>query len=284
MDIQTSAINFSSRTTALPLRKGRQCPRGLCHRLHLDSDTFTRTPFDVNNDLKRIRLREKINEGRTSEVYTTNFSEYVVRITRGMAFAPKALTAIDDPNGLTVAEDQYGFTKLMKHIKGEPLYGKKWIIDKAMPFKQYMNTFEKILNLPDETFAQYIRDVINIRQKGYDIDEINPNNFLLDGKQIRIVDLEEKPNIEPQILLRDFDPFVDKYHLIRMFRRMDQKDIQAFAEKIKYFYNKLIGIAQQEGHTLSIEEPKDNGFAKRSHLINYLYYQNWDMITKLIKP
>lgn len=283
MNIQTCAVNFSSRTTALPLRKGRQCSRGLFHRLHLGSDTFTQTSFDVNKDLKKVRLKEKINEGRTSEVYTTNFSEYVVRITRGMAFAPKALTAIDDPNGLTVAEDQYGFTKLMKHIKGEPLYGKGWIIYKARPVKQYMNTFEKILDLPDETFAQYIRDVINIRKKGYDIDEINPNNFLLDGKQIRIVDLEEKPNIEPQILLRDFDPFVDKYHLIRMFQKMNLEDIQAFAEKIKYFYNRIMRIAEQEGHSLSIEEPKDDGFAKKRHLINYLYYRDWDMIKRLTK-
>lgn len=282
MNIQINPINFSCKTTPTHM-KPKSPANAWIHRLFNSKDTFTRTNFDINNDLKKVRLKEKINEGRTSEVYKTNFSGYVVRIIRGMYFEPKVLTPINDPNGLTIAEDEYGFIKLMKYIKGEPLYNKGWIIDHEMPVKQYMNTFEKIINLPNKTFAQYIQNVINIRKNGYDIDEINPNNFLLDGDRIRIVDLEKNPNTKPQILLRDFNPFVNKYHLVLLLRKMTLEDIYAFSEKIKYFYNKIINVAQQEGYNLNIEELCDDSYAKREHLINYLYHKNWDMIKRLIK-
>ncbi len=282
MDIKINTVNFSCKT--IPTRLKPKSPANAWVRRFFNSnDTFKRTTFDVNKDLKKVRLKEKINEGRTSEVYKTNFIGYVIRIIRGTYFEPKALTPIDDPNGLTIAEDAYGFTKLMKHIKGEPLYGKGWIIDHEIPVKQYMDAFEQILNLPNKTFAQYIQDVINIRKNGYDIDEINPNNFLLDGKRIRIIDLEKKTGTKPQIMLRDFDPFVNKYHLVRLLRKMTLEDIYAFSEKIKYFYNKIINVAQQEGYDLNIEKTCDDGYAKREHLINYLYYKDWDIIKKLTK-
>lgn len=282
MDIQINSINFSCRTNILSAANRRQRMTKFVNKFYTTSNTFTRTTFNIDKDLKKIRLREKINEGRHAEVYSTNYDGYVVRLLKGKALRPHTLIRSEDPNGLILAEDQNHEIKLMKFIKGEPLYGKGWDIQNAISKTQYMREFERIQSLPDETFAQYIREVIKIRQNGYNIDDVNPNNFLLEGQSIGIVDLDDMPDIRPNIYLQDFDPLVNRYHLLKILSTMNRKEILKFSDKIKNFYDRIIRIAESLGYNIYIQKINE-GFANTHCLINYLYYKNWGMIAKLLK-
>ncbi len=280
MDVQFNTVNFACRIHSAHFEP-RKLVNNWFYKICCPKDTFTRTTFDINNDLKKVRLRKKINEGRSAEVFSTNFNGYVLRILRGIKFKPKTLTPFDDPNGLTVAADKLNTTQLMKFIEGEPLFGKDWYHSRTMSKKAYMKEFEKIRNLPDETFAEYMRDIVRIRKNGYDIDDINPNNFLLDGKRIRIVDLEKKDRT-PKIYLTDFDPLVNRHQLVGMFKKMSLKELDSFSDVIKHFYDRLVRIALREGHDIGIPKTEDDGFALKSYLINYLYYKNLDRVKELV--
>jgi len=253
----------------------------------LGVDTFVRTTFDIKKDLKDIRLKEKINEGRSREVYTTNFDGIVVGLAHGMKFKPKELKECDDPNGLILAKDDSGYVCLMKYIQGEPLYGKDWKVFCIKGKTHYMDNFDMILNLPDETFAEYIRNVIKIRKSGYNIDTINPNNYILKDNHIGIVDLE-KCDINPIITLNDFDPFINNAHLLKVLTQMNNEEIIEFANKIRTFYTRMRKIAAREGYNLSKPSPLpyerhiDNAkaylyckqFKKLKNLINYWHNQS----------
>lgn len=245
-------------------------------------DTFIRTTFNIDKDLKKVQLKERINFGRHADVYSTNFDGYVVRLIYGTKFNAKLLKKVNDPNGLVLAADSKNNIQLMKFVKGEPLYGNHWIGDNPISKKQYFKEFKKIKNLPDRTFAEYIRDIIEIRNNGYDIDDFNPNNFLLDGEHIGIVDLAKDSSIRPHIKLDDFNPFVDKNRLTGIMQTMTKIELHYFAGEIRKFYDRLINIANSEGYPISIPKTNDNGYAYRTHIINYLYYENWAMIKKLI--
>ena len=282
MNIQPISLNFYVKTDALK-PKTQTGFRGRTSVPVQTCDVFVKSKTDVLKNIKNIKLKEKINSGNEAEVYKTNFDGYVVRLTRGVKFSSKKLSAVDDPNGLVIASDQYGHIQLMKYIKGEPLYGNGWSVHEAISLNKYKEEFNKIQSLPDETFAEYMREIINIRKNGYDTDPVNPNNFLLNGKHIGIVDLEKSPNIEPELNFNDIDPLVNTYQLRRLLKTMPEKERYKLANNIKTFCDRMITISQKEGYSLSIPNYNKDGFPKDSHLISYLYYQNWNFINKLVR-
>lgn len=281
MDIKVNSVNFGCKTSSLQLRRSK-CITNWFRSKVLHADTFTRTTFDVNRDLKKVRLKEKINEGRSAEVYSTNYDECVVRLAWGKKFRPKELKAADDPNGLILAEDEDGFVQLMKFVKGEPLYGKSWKILDTVSKKKYLKEFRKIKSLPDKTFAEYMREITKIRRNGYDIDDINPNNFILDGEHIGIVDLKKSEGVVPSLTVEDFNPLVNRFQLMRILKTMSPKEMHLFADEIKDFYDRIIGLALNHGYDLKMRKIDSNDIAYRMYLVNYLYYKDWAKIEELM--
>ena len=279
MDVKINPINFSCRMRTVQMKPRSRFVSWFYQRCNY-KDTFIRTTFNIDKDLKKVQLKEQINGGRHADVYSTNFDGYVVRLIYGTKFDSKLLNKVEDPNGLILAADSENNIQLMKFVKGEPLYGNHWIGDNPISKKKYFKEFKKIKNLPDRTFAEYIRNIMQIRKNGYNIDNVNPNNFLLDGEHIGIVDLEKDFNIRPQLNLNDFDPLVNKNRLVGIISTMTHQELHYFAGEIRKFYDRLINIASDEGYTISVSKTKDN-CAYKMHIINYLYYENWAMINKL---
>jgi len=288
MNIQIDTINFGCKTNLLRLRSNKPIINRLYSKF-TQSDTFTRTTFDINKDLGKVRLKEKINEGRSAEVYSTNFEGYVIRLIKNKKFKPKALRVVNDPNGLTIAADNSDTMQLMKRVEGEPLYGKGWDICETIPKEEYMTQFETIRQLPDDTFKEYIQNIIKIRENGYDIDYVNPNNYLLHNNHIGIVDLEMNsldsngsPIKDVYFSINDFNPLINRTQLIRIIKMMSTKELHSFSEEIKKLYDRFINIASGEGYNLHLDETKDDEPANRDQLLSYLYYRNFKMLEKLI--
>ena len=277
MKIQACSLIFTGNT----IPKTKLVSRDYILAKLLGIDTFVRTTFDIKNDLKNIRLKEKINEGRSREVFKTNFDGIVVGLAHGAKFRPKELKEFDDPNGLILAKDGSGSTCLMKHIKGEPLYGKDWKLPCIKGKTHYLDNLDMILNLPDETFAEYIRKVIKIRKTGYNIDTVNPNNFILNDNHIEIVDLE-KSSVRPVIKLGDFDPFIDNTHILRVLKQMNQEEREDLANKIKMFYVRMRKIAARENQNIGKPTPCLNNSYKDNAKV-YLYYKKWKKLNELIE-
>ena len=266
-NIITNKPNFKSSSSSNPL----------CRIPVAEPDCFVSSTPEILRHLKSIQLKQVINKGKDAVVYHTNFPDYVVRLKNGKDFAPEKLEPIFK-NPLIIAADNEDSMRVMKYVKGKPLYGNNWIdtfrnIEKEDKYAYYTQ-FNQIKNLPDETFAQYIRDVGDIRKSGYDIDSINPNNFLLDGNHINIVDLEKK-STEPTIKTKDFSPFINEASLISIVREMSFPEAMKFADDIKMFYDRLINISHKEGYDISLPEPNHS---KLQGILTYLYYKDETML------
>lgn len=288
MNMQINTLSFGCQTTT-PILNRKQFSKKLLGQNFIQADTFVRTTFDINKDLGKVRLKEKINEGSSAEVYSTNFEGYIIRLIKNTKFKPKALRVVNDPNGLTIAADNSDTMRLMKRVEGEPLYGKGWDMCETIPKEEYMTQFETIRQLPDDTFKEYIQNIIKIRENGYDIDYVNPNNYLLHNNHIGIVDLEMNsldsngsPIKDVYFSIHDFNPLINRPQLIRIIKMMSTKELHSFSEEIKKLYDRFINIASGEGYNLHLDETKDDGPANRDQLLSYLYYRNFKMLEKLI--
>ena len=134
--------------------------------------------------------------------------------------------------------------------------------------------------MPDESFAEYIRNVIKIRKNGYDIDEVNPNNLLLDGKHLNIIDLERRET-EPIIKIEDFNAFINYHHMFGILKNMSQEERNAFADEIKSFLDRMAEISKKEGYPIQIPELNHN---KLQEITTYLYHKDWDIINAMVSP
>lgn len=234
-------------------------------------DTFERQSFDISQNLKNIELGERINDGLDADVYYTNFDGYVMRVLKGAEFNPGKLEMLDNPDGIILASDKEDTMRLMKFVKGEPLYGKGWDINYPVTKDKYMENFNKIVNLPDKAFSGYMNDIVNIRKSGYEIDNTNPNNFLLDGNHINIVDLEKR-EVEPKLVPEDLYPLINYHHLPSVLQDMTNDEIRNFSDNIKVFYDRLVAIADKNNLKLEIPEIDHNKIQRRDV---YLYHKDW---------
>lgn len=238
------------------------------------SDRFEKQSFDIADHLNEIQLKDEINEGIDAVVYKTNYDGYVVRVLKDKEFKPQNLEMLHNTNTIILASDKDDTEQLMKFVKGEPLYSKGWKFNIPMNKDEYMKHFDMIMNLPDKTFSDYISDVINIRKNGYNIDSINPNNFLLDGEHINIVDLE-KSDIKPVIKLSDFSPLINLEHISKILETMSHDEIDVFSDKIKIFYDRMITLSKQQNQDVKMPEI-DN--TRLQSIEEYLYHKHWDML------
>ena len=243
-------------------------------------DCFVDSASNVLSHLKELQLGERINGGLEADVYHTNFEDYVLRLQKGEPFNPKKLKPLKDKTGLILAADERDTMRLMRYVKGKPLYGANWEIRTPISKEEYFEAFNEIKGLPDESFAEYIRNVIKIRKNGYDIDEVNPNNLLLDGKHLNIIDLERRET-EPIIKIEDFNAFINYHHMFGILKNMSQEERNAFADEIKSFLDRMAEISKKEGYPIQIPELNHN---KLQEITTYLYHKDWDIINAMVSP
>ena len=282
MNIQCCTPFFTGRTqkiTQSPVRKNQSLKS-------TGKDTFERTTFDVTKDLNKIELREFINEGRTRKVYKTNFDGIVAGLIHGGTLRKDTLKAFDDPTGLIIAKNDYDTIRIMRHIKGTPLYGYGWNVGKAVSKDKYMETFHKITALPDESFVEYIKNFIKIKENGYTIDTINPNNFLLYKNHIGMVDLDKMEKFDSakpyKLEFKDFDALVNRHDIKQVLEEMSPTEIDTYSNEIKAFYDRIIKIAKKLGQEIQV--PKiERCMPGREKTIYYLYYKDWEMLGRLVK-
>lgn len=219
------------------------------------ADTFTRTI----PDFKDITKGKFIHQGREAEVYKTNNENYVLRIIKNHIYNPEELKPVNDGNGLIVAANKNNTIQLLRYMKGEPLYGRNWnIVYSELNLSEYLETFNKIKNLPDEAFSEYMQTLENIRKHGYDIDAFNPNNILLDGKKIHIVDIAKKKDTLKGVHITDFYALVDYFHVKNFMSAMSNEEKIKFCNDVEMLYDRIIAIAQKEGYTLQRALPIPN--------------------------
>ncbi len=236
---------------------------------------------DLNSYIKPENF---LGSGREAEVYKVN-GNYILRIEKikeklkmPQDFKPHKDFFEGKNYGQAVAVSKDGTVSINKFVKGKPLYGSNWNINKSITKEQYMKTFNEIKTLPDETFVDYIKDIINIRKKGYNIDSVNPNNFLLDKKKINIIDIAPD-KVKPKIMLEDFDSLINKNQLYSLLKSMSKSEIKIFADEIKAFYDRMLKIARKEGYNFQIPSLNNR---ELQDITTYLYHKNWNMINLML--
>jgi len=282
MEIKSIALNFNGKTNVLQRRRLASFVRNYFRTPKTDGDVFVKSETNILDNLKKIKLKEQINAGRSAKVYKTNFDGYVIRLVHNCKFTPKELKPVNDSNGLIIAENGDNTIQLMKFMRGEPLYGNDWKISCPVSKTDYLKTFNIVRNLPDKTFSDYIQKVINLRKIGYDIDTINPNNFLLDKDTINIVDID-KHVIGPwtKIDLDDFNAFVNKRQIKYVIRNMNLLELRQYAKDIRVFYDRMAKIAQEEGY--DIGTPKFRYISSdATNIIACLYNKKWLKLHRLV--
>ena len=224
--------------------------------------------------IPQFQLGEVINSGLEAVVYDIkNYKNLVARVPKNKNFNPFNLRPINGDIRGVIASCKSGAVTVMKKFEGEPLHGKGWDIRKRPVQEIFESTLDKLNELPDSTFSQLIDDIINIRKKGFDIDNINPNNFLLDikSKKINIVDISKNKTGEQGIKLNDIiEPLLDD----RRIMYLDKINVST-KTKIKEFINRIISIGRSKNLYFAMEKPD---YSKLQTSLVYLYHDDKDMI------
>ena len=224
-----------------------------------------------------FELGEKINSGIQATVYNVKgYDSLVARVERKAKFNPYNLSRTNGFNLFAKSSD--GKVTIMKKLEGEPLYGKGWNIHHRPNEKEFNETLDTLMSLPDSTYSQLIDDIREIRKSGLDIDVINPNNFLLDmkNKRINIVDLHENTLGNTGVRLRDIvEPLLDDRRVMSLTTLSETTRL-----KIKSFIDRIISIGQSKNLYFAMEPLNHNKL--QTNLV-YLYHNDKLMINSIRK-
>jgi len=155
--------------------------------------------------------------------------------------------------GQPLAESEDGLVQIARKVVGNKMY----VCGSDDP-QIYMKKLENYANLPDETLEAFIKDVAFINQKGYRIDQNNPENFLYDitTKRIGIVDIAQK---EEDLTIID-EPFghdwivaalVNEHDVHKVYRKASRQDRQKMLRTIKRLEERIIPICKKQGVPIS---------------------------------
>lgn len=247
MIIHQDNINFTGKWTIFNILR-----RKMIKSMPLiQSDTFTRTKPSADEFFNSIKKGDLLSRGREAAVYRTNNDKYVLRIESHGEYKPEDMIPVKDRNGLIVAVNSDNTVQLQKYVRGVPLYGKNWDIFYSNVTKdEYLNIFNKLRKLPNESFVEYIRNIINIRKSGYDIDTLNPNNVLFDGVHLNIVDIKKNNMVKSEICMTDFYALIDFFHIKDIKSSMTKEEIGKFTGDLQRFFDRIISVAKKEGYFL----------------------------------
>ena len=239
------------------------------------SDVFERTGVD----LKNIKRGSLLNSGHSYNVYETNYSDYVLRVNKNFLENKNTdLLPVNDKSDILFAHNINDTVQVLKKVRGEPLYGKGWDLNKTYTTDTFLVTFEKIKNLPDKSFEDYIYRIIELRKTGHEIDTINPNNFLLDGENISIIDVEFK-KVEPKISIEDFYPLIDEKKLPNILKSLPLNKRNELVEDIRLLLTRFVKICKRNGQNTNIERVD---YSKLQNIVTYIYYNDKYALDRLI--
>lgn len=243
---------------------------------HTFSDIFVKQPENI--DLHNIKFGKYINEGREAQVFESNYPDYVIRIVHGKIFNTMDLKKVDNVNGLICATDEQGTIQVLKKVQGEPLYGTGWNILEDASKDNFINGFKMIRNLPDKSFLMYFKNVLSLRKLGFNTDIVSPNNFLIDGNNINIVDIA-KEKVEPRLTIKDIYPFLDNFRLQKLLISMEKRERDNLLREIRAFLSRMIRISRSAGSKIDIDTTKNSNL---KDLLVYIYNDDKYMINALV--
>mgnify|MGYP006916039901 CR=1 FL=1 len=269
---QTKPAQKAIETTLNPFRIYEATGR----RMITPLKSFKGNPADLSY-VPKFELGSEVNSGIEAVVYNVKgYKDLVARVKKGTTFDYLKLRRFEDEAKHTVAKSPDGKITIMRKIEGEPLYGKGWNIRQKPKTEDFERTLDKLEQMPDSTYSQLIDDVIDLRKKGYDIDKINPNNFLLDTKKqkINIVDISKNSQGHNGVELDDIiEPLLDDRRIMYL-DRLDEKVIS----KVKSFIDRIISVGRAKNLGFTMERLDHSKL--QTNLV-YLYHNDQLMINSI---
>ena len=197
-----------------------------------------------------------INSGTHANVYEVEcYPDLVIRIRKYIKkYCPLSLKKVENKTTGVITTNNNGIT-VMRRLSGTPLHGTEWDTSKIPNINEFIQTMKRLSELPDSAFEKYIDDVARLKQNGYNLDVINPNNLLIDYKkgEINICDLMKgKPRISC-CTLTDFYPFVDALRLPDIMAIANPKELTKIETLAKEFLDRIQEIGKRKGIELSLK-------------------------------
>jgi hypothetical protein len=281
-NIAKKAINSFATKTAKVARTNMHMSIPQAKKLTgLSQDVFEKAQ---KLDFTQIKLGKRINSGREANVFEIlGTNDYVLRIKKDLDFSPKLLKGLiptDKIDDITVASNADESIKVLKRIMGEPLYGKDWNIHKDPNISNYFACLTRLELASDKVFVNYLKDVIELRKKGLDIDDINPNNYLYDvaNQKINIIDVSKKTSKKNALTLDDLSPLVDGHKIGHVYSQLDNQWKQKFIKRLQTFIDRIVSSAKKEGIEVEIEAIDKT---KLQSTLTYLYHNDKQMLKLL---
>ena len=251
----------------------------------LKSSFFTRkSPNAIKANFEQIPIFELdkfLNSGFEARVYSIKGHDNIVaRVKKGSNFNPLDIIKAESSNPDVLYKNEIGTVTIVKKKEGTPLHGHLWKYNEVPILSTFNNTYNTLEKLPDSVYEKYISDVINLRKKGINIDNVNPNNFLLNEKEhkINIIDLNKDPHNGALISIKDFYPFLDGLRIHRFYNILSPKEFDKIIFKTRVFLNRIYHIGRKNGVDLSMEKLNPN---KPQDKILYIYYNDKSKIKNL---
>ena len=230
-------------------------------------------------DLNNLKLGSEINRGHQAAVYNIkNNPDWVARVELKSKFSPPELEFVkpeEVPNVIASTKD--GECKVLRKLDGEPLHGKKWNMSANINPYKYFRELKKLKEIPDEAFAKYCHDVMDLRKESIEIDTVNPNNILYDKnkKVFNLVDIEKKIGVKEKLWIQDFYPFIDAKRLSSLYRKSGDLTRTLLGKSIREFLDRMIRIAKQEGYEIKVEDINRHWV---QDFVTYLYHDDQRML------
>lgn len=228
-----------------------------------------------DENLPELKLGREINKGNEAVVYRVkNNPDWVVRVEHVDKPDFSELGTCDfEDNPNVIASIKDGECQVLKRLEGEPLYGKNWKISSKISLLRYLQEMEKIKKIPDEAFAKYCQDIINLRKNNMEIDTINPNNILYNKnkKEFNLVDVKKKVGVQEKLYIQDFYPFIDSRRLPIIYKHSGDFGRYTIGKNVREFLDRMIKIAEQEGHKIKVADINRHYF---QDFVTYLYHND----------
>ena len=229
-----------------------------------------------------VILGKRLNGGRDAEVFDIkNHPEWVLRWEYNATFDPRHLRAVEENPLGVIASNSDGSVKILKKVHGKPLFENDWDIFRDPPPEESLIQLREIEQIPDEAFARFYDDILELRKNGYQVDTTNPNNILYDkkAKKFNIVDINKNEYVIPRVAISDFYPFLDGARAQSFYRNLDDVSREDFAQTVRQFFDRITKITHAKGDKLKIEEVDHN---KLQNFLVYLYHNDEEML-KIIR-